>query len=197
MRSLIENTFALSTKLIKKDLKKARLKEPVEDGYLNFRHNGKASVLDYSVEYEDENTYLLIFFAAEPQKILLSQRQLTYGTRSYLVCGCSARSNTLYLKNTFFACRKCHGLRYQSTNINKTSKHGMFIYQNSKIIKLMELRESMDRIFYKSNYTKKFSRYLNLCFLAGRTDEIQNASELLEAINNRKSQRISTKTVIS
>ncbi|MFH1365934.1 MAG: hypothetical protein ABIG99_00875 [Patescibacteria group bacterium] len=188
MKTLVENCFALSTKLLNKTLRKARLKEPVDNEYLNFRHNGKPSALFYSIEHNsDDNDYLIINFNAELQKILLATRELTFGTRTYLTCGCGQRTNALYLKNTFFACRNCQNLRYQSTNINKTSDHGMFFYQQSKVLKLMELRESMDRIFYRSNYTKKFSRYLNLCFLAGRMDEVQNASDLIDAINERKS----------
>lgn len=190
MRPLIENTFALSTKLLKNSLRKARNKEPVQGEYLNFRHNGRPSALDYSIEYSfDGNTYLVITFDAEPQKILLSTRELTFGTRTYLTCGCGLKTNALYLKNTFFACRKCQKLRYQSTTINNTSDHGTFFYRESKRLKLMDMRESMDRIFYRSNYTKKFSRYLNLCFLAGKTDELENASELMDAINERKSKK--------
>lgn len=193
MKTLVENCFGLSTKLLRRDLQKARNKEPVEGEYLNFRHNGRPSVLYYSIEHNfDGNAYLVVTVGEEPQKILLSTRELTFGTRTYLTCGCGLRTNALYLKNTFFACKECHKLCYQSTNINKNSDHGMVIYQQSKVLKLMALRESMGRIFYRSEYTKKYNRYLNLCLLAGKTDEIENANELLEAIHKRKSQQIST-----
>lgn len=188
MRSLIENAFALSTKLLRSSLRKAREKEPVEGEYLNFRDNGRPSVLFYSIEYSlDGNTYLVVAAGEEPQKIILSDRELPFGTRTYLTCGCGNKTNALYLKLGYFACRRCQNLRYQSTRINCRSDHGMVIYQQSKILKLMELRESMDRIFYRSEYTRKFKRYLNLCVLAGKTDEIESAGELLEAIRSRKS----------
>ena len=191
MNTLVESCFKLSTKILRKNLQKARNKESVEGEYLNFRHNGKPSALFYSIEDNfDGNSYLIVTFDSEPQKILLSTHDLTFGTRTYLSCACGHRTNALFLKNTFFACFKCHKLRYQSTTINHKSDHGMFIYQQSKVLKLMELRESMSRIFYRSQYTKKYSRYLKLCFLAGKTDEIQNANELLEAIHNRKLQQI-------
>jgi hypothetical protein len=187
MRTLIENTFALSTKLIKKSLKKAREKEPVEGEYLNYRDNGRPSALDYSIEYSfDGNTYLVISVAAEPQKILLSYEELTYGTRTYLTCGCGQRSNALYLKLGYFACRRCQNLGYRSTTINTTSDHGMFVHLQTQRLKLMDMREGIDRIFYKSTYTKRFRNWLKLCGRAGLLDEITSAIKLSEAINKRK-----------
>ena len=52
---LIENSFALSTRLLKKDLYKVREKELVE-GYFN----GRPTVVDYYIEYENENAYLVV-----------------------------------------------------------------------------------------------------------------------------------------
>ena len=187
MRTLIENTFALSTKLIKKSLKKAREKEPVEGEYLNYRDNDRPSALDYSIEHSyDGNTYLVVNVAAEPQKILLSYEELTYGTRTYLTCGCGQRTNALYLKLGYFACRRCQNLGYRSTTINTTSDHGMFIHLQTQRLKLMELREGIDRIFYKSTYTKRFRHWLKLCGRAGLFNEIADAIKLSEAINKRK-----------
>ena len=183
MRTLIENTFALSTKVLRKDLKKARNKELVSGEYLNFRHNGKPSALDYSIEYSfDGNTYLVINFDGEPQKILLSTHELTFGTRTYLTCGCSKRTNALYLKNTFFACFECSSLRYGSTSLNRRSDHGRMLYQQSKRLKLMDMREKMDRIFYKSKYTKRFEHWKELCRKAGFTRQVSDAELLMDAI---------------
>lgn len=187
MRNLIENTFALSTKLIKESLKKAREKGPVEGEYLNYRDNGRPSALDYSIEHSfDGNTYLVVNVTAEPQKILLSYEELTYGTRTYLTCGCGKRSNALYLKSGYFACRKCQNLGYRSTTINTNSDHGMFIHLQTQRLKLMELREGIDRIFYKSTYTKRFKNWLKLCGRAGLFSEIESAIKLSEAISKRK-----------
>ena len=180
--NLIENTFALSTKLLKEDLHRARERKSVE-GFLNTNHNGRPSVIDYHIEYEEEGTYLVVALGIESQRILLSEEELTFGTRSYLVCACGNRVNALYLNKGVFACRNCQKLRYQSTTINRTSKHGQFLYQQSQILKLMSLRESISHIFYKSQYTKKFNRYLDLCGRAGLTSEISDAKELINAIN--------------
>ena len=125
MAELIENTFALRAHLLKKTFVKRGEKEPVE-GYLNFLHNDRPSVLDYSIEYENEDTYLIVNFNAEPQRILLSEHELTFGTRTYLTCKCGYRTNALYLNKGIFACRKCHNLQYESTTSNRNSKHGKF-----------------------------------------------------------------------
>lgn len=183
MVELVENSFALSTHLLKKDLYKARRKEPVE-GYLNFLYNDRPSVLDYSIEYGDECTYLIISFVAEPQKILLSEHKLTFGTRTYLTCKCGHKTSALYLNKGIFACRKCHKLRYESTAINRNSRHGEFLYQQRIVLKLMTMRENMGRIFYKSQYSKRFKRWLELCARAGLTKEVSEAQKLMKAINS-------------
>ena len=59
--TLVENTFALSTNLLKEDLRKAREKELVE-GYLNISYNGRPTIVDYYVEYENEKAYLVVNF---------------------------------------------------------------------------------------------------------------------------------------
>ena len=187
MRTLIENTFGLSTKLLKESLKKARAKEPVEGEYLNYLDNGRPSALDYSVEYSiDGSTYLVVNIGVEPQRILLSEEELTFGTRTYLTCGCGQRTNALYLKSGYFACRKCQKLGYRSTTINTTSDHGMFMHLQNRRLKLMELREGMDRIFYRSTYTKRFRRWLKLCAKAGLFDEVADALRLSEDIKKGK-----------
>mgnify|MGYP003394626923 FL=1 len=47
----------------------------------------------------------------------------------------------------------------------------------------MKIRESMNRIFYRSRFTKRFQRYLELCKRAGLVQEEINAKELIVAIN--------------
>jgi hypothetical protein len=191
MNTLVENCFKLSTKLLRNDLQKARLKEPVNGGYLNFLHNGRPSVLDYSIEYgQDDNAYLVVNFNGEPQKILLSNHELTYGTRTYLTCGCGHRTNALYLKNTFFACFKCHKLRYRSTTINSRSDHGRMLYQQNKRLALLDMRENIPRPLYKSKYTKKFLRFLKLCSKSGLFNQVKDAQTTMEAIRTFQSQQI-------
>lgn len=182
---MIESCFKLSTKLLRKDLEKARFKQPVQDEYLNFLHNGKPSALNYSIDYFiDGNTYLVVTFNTEPQNILIATRDLTFGTRTYLVCGCGTRVNALYLKNTFFACRNCHKLQYKSTTINNSSIHGRYLNEQAKRLRLAEMRAEIDRIFYRSKYTKRFMRFLKLCAQAGLFGPVKDATETMKAINN-------------
>ncbi len=184
MTNLIESHFRLDTHILKEELRKAREKIPVE-GYLNIAYNNKPSILDYRVEYEDGGTYLVIDLDSEPQRILLSEHFLTFGTRTYLTCSCGCRTNSLYLSKGFFACRRCHKLQYQSSTINRSTKHGNFLYKQSKILKIIEMRESMGRIFYRSEYSKRFTRWLSLCSSAGLLNEVADAKELILAINNQ------------
>lgn len=189
MKTLVENCFALSTKLLKKDLQKARNQEPVEEGYLNFRLNGRPSTLFYSIEYSfDGNTYLIINFSEEPQRILLSQRELTFGTRTYLTCGCGYKTNTLYLKNTFFACFKCSNLRYKSTTINSNSDHGRMLQIQIKRLKLIDMRESISRPLYRSRWTKRFMRFVKLCDQAGMFNQVRDAQNTMKTIKEFQSQ---------
>lgn len=191
MRTLVENCFALSTKLLRKDLQKARENKPVEETFLNFTHNGNSAVLFYFIEYDFEgNAHLVINYTGEPQKILLSNHQLTYGMRTYLTCGCGKRTNTLYFKNTFFACFDCHKLRYKSTTINSRSDHGRMLYLQNKRLELIEMRENIPRPLYKSKWTKRFKRFLKLCSQAGLFNQVRDAQTTMETIKAFQSQQI-------
>jgi hypothetical protein len=182
MKNLIENYFPLKIKSLKKDLQKAREKEPV-NGYLNLFNGGKPAIAHYSMEYEDEAIYLLINFGTKPQRFLLSEQELTFGAKNYFVCTCGCRTTSLYLKDGVFACRNCHGLQYASSSINKNTKHGKYIFQQSQLNRIMDVRESVDRIFYRSQFSKRYKYWLNLCSRAGLNDEVRRANDLLVGIN--------------
>jgi hypothetical protein len=178
---LVESCFKLVPKLIKKDLLKARDLEPIE-GFLNFTHNDKETALDYSFELDGENTRLIIMFGAEPQYIQLSEQQLSIGSRTVFVCACGRKTYGLYLLNDTFACLKCQKLHYASTRINRRSKHGEFLHKQLQVIKLIEMRESISRPFYKSNYTRRYQRWLKLCLHAGIYDEVIRGIEFKKAM---------------
>lgn len=184
MITLIENSFALTARSLKKDLRKARRNESA-GGSLSIAQNGKPFPVDYWIEHDGKDSYLVVTFGVESQRILLSEYPVTFGTRTYLTCQCGRRTSFLYLQNGTFACRRCQKLRYQSTTINKTTKHGRFLYKQSQILKLVAKREEIDRIFWRSNYTKKFTKWLDMCDRVGLTDQVKSASELMMAINNQ------------
>ena len=125
---------------------------------MNFLLNGRSSVLHYSIEYSNENSYLVVNLDEEPQEILLLTHELTFGTRTYLTCPCGKRVNTLYLKGTFFACRKCQNLRYQFLLKSTTRANTECSYRQSQRLKLIDMRADIRRIFYRSQYTKRFER---------------------------------------
>jgi hypothetical protein len=182
MKNLVESSCRIDTHILKEDLQKTRERLPVA-GFLSLIDGATTLPIDYKVEYEESDAYLVIEFDGGSQRILLSNHELTFGTRTYLTCACGCRTNALYLNKGIFACRKCHKLCYQSTTINKTTKHGQFLFKQSQIIKLMEMREGLNRIFYKSQYSKPFVRWLALCERAGLVDDVEDAKELMLAIN--------------
>ena len=170
MAELVESCFRLDTNLLRSDLQKARWHEPV-DGFLNFKTDGRESALDYEIEYVDDKAYLVIMYGPEAQRVILSERELSYGTRTYLTCACGHRTNALYLKNNVFACLKCQKLRYESTTINRYSKLGKILYQNIRVLKLIKMKEDMTRPRWGRRYTKRFLRWFGLCSKAGLFDE--------------------------
>jgi len=183
MTTLVESCFCLDIKLLKNDLSKTRRKEPVE-GYFNLVYQGKQSAIDYSVEYCDDKAYLVVSFTETPQRILLSEHELTFGTRTYLTCGCENRTNALYLKNGIFACRKCHKLTYESTTINTSSKHGKFFRQQHYLAKFLNSEDDTRRIFYRSKPTRRLNRRLDQLERAGLIDKKVKLQELITAVNN-------------
>ncbi len=190
MSAFVENYFALSTKLLKKDLKKAIGMEPVEGKYLNFVHEGRASALDYSIEHlPDETSYLIVQVGEEPQRILLSQRELKFGPRYYLSCGCGNKTNSLFLKRGYFACRRCQNLHYRSTRINKTSDHGQLLFIENRRLRLIEEREKISRPIYQGRYTRRFLKWLGRCNKAGIFDEAVRAWKAMEAIKGYRTQK--------
>ena len=171
MAELVESYFRLDTKLLKSDLQKARWHEPV-DGFLNFKHEGRESALDYEIEHVDDKAYLVIMYGPEPQRVLLSNRDLSYGTRTYLTCACERRTNALYLKNGHFACLKCHNLHYESTTFNRYSKFGKVLYQHRQVMRVIGMKEKLNRPRWRSRLTKRYIYWMAQCSKAGLFDEL-------------------------
>lgn len=185
MAELIEYCFTITTKRFRKDLEQVKDQRKNISGFIDIKHGNMTSVVDYTVEYGAEYDYLVIHNAGVEQRIKLVDGAIHFGARIWFICECGAHIAKLYLPPGAkeFKCRKCHHLVYQSTTINKHSKHGAFIYKNSLILKIISMRESMGRIFYRSEYTKRFKRWLDLCDKAGLTDERGNANNLTNGIN--------------
>jgi len=110
---------------------------------------------------------------------------ITYGERVYFKCpSCDKVVSKLYLPKDSkeFKCRKCHGLQYFLTTFNKNSVAGKQFYKMDRLQKLADCRESMGRIFYNGEYSKKFKRFLGLCEKAGLHEAVKSAQGLMELI---------------
>lgn len=144
--------------------------------------------LRYWFENENREDFVYISHGPnDPQRIALIESELTFGTRSFFICGCGYRASKLYLKpppgNSEIKCRKCHNLRYGLEMINRHSRQGALLYRTNRTIKAINLREIIGgRIFYRSRYTGNFLRYLALCAKAGLNREIEDAKRLMADI---------------
>lgn len=185
MAELIEHCSFITTKRFNKDLRRAREQGSSINGLIDVKNANNGSIFDYTVSIGAEYDYLVIHNAGIEQRIKLIDSELHFGTRIWFICDCGARVAKLYLPPIAreFKCRHCHLLSFQSSSVNKHSKHGAFIYKNSQILKIIGMRENMGRIFYNSRYTKRFKRWLVLCDKAGLTDERGSANDLMGGIN--------------
>ncbi len=122
----------------------------------------------------------------EPQKLVLEYINATYGQRCYLICNCGHRVAKLHLTphGKEFRCRVCLNLRYRISVTNSRSIAGGALHNFSRISKLMEMRERIDRIFYRGRFTKRYKRFLMLCGKAGLNSEVDRAQNLLETIKS-------------
>jgi len=191
MKISLDSCFILDTKMLKKNLRLAREHKSGLGGFIDisFEYKEKKTQADYHFIYDPEYDYLVIHYDGKEQKIKLAESQMRLGSRSWFVCGCGKWVGKLYLPELFksFKCRHCCGFYYPSTRINKRSKHGKFLYKNSKMLKLIEMREKISRIFYKSQYTKAFLHWLKLCDEVGLTGERLNAMLLMVDIMKNNS----------
>ena len=187
MKTLVESCFILDTKILKKDLRRAREhKTNIIDGFINISFGKMQSVADYCIEDGGEYNYLIIRYGAEEQKVKLAESQLYFGIRSWFVCDCDRRVAKLYLppKSKFFKCRHCYKLTYELNTFNRRSKHGLVFYRTNRAIKMINTREKIRSTLYNGKPTNRFDRFLKLSGLAGFQNNIDDAKVLLSAINS-------------
>ena len=159
----IENCFAITT-----------------SDALEGRQHGRPD-LNYWLEDENDPSAVTVSMGGnEPQELNIEWVEITYGSRPYFLCSCGLRVSKLYLPHNGneFKCRKCHGLQYQLTTFNRYSIAGRELYKANRFQKLIASRESMGRILYNGNYTKKFERFIGLCERAGFNDIVKGANDL-------------------
>lgn len=188
IRYLVEDCPVLAVGAIKHDLWRCRRREAEIKGAFSISNGGRDLLYDYWIEYSDGDSFLVVSTGLDqlPQRVLLAEVELKFGARSYFVCCCGVRANNLYLPagKDQFRCRRCYRLRYALSNINKTSKQGMFLYRANRTTKLINQRAGMDRIIYKNCFTKRFERFLRLCGRVGLDSVITNARESMKVIQS-------------
>lgn len=141
---------------------------------INFWLNDPSDIFNISISVN----------GGDPQIINLEMVFITYGERAYFKCSCGATVTKLYLPkgSKELKCRKCHKLQYFLTTFSKNSVGGKEIYKMNRMQKLLITREGLNRILYRGNYTKRFSRFLDLCNKAGLNEVVKNAQGLMELI---------------
>lgn len=143
---------------------------------------------DISYWFDDMSNPTRLFVGVkdhEPQEFMWEEISLTFGERAYFYCPCGCRVAKLYIPPNGFElkCRNCHNLHYALTVLNKNSPAGRAVYQMNRLQKLANSRASMDRIFYRGEYTKRFKGFLCLCKKAGLDNIVKGAEDLKELIN--------------
>ncbi len=119
------------------------------------------------------------------QHILMSEKDIRFGTRYFLTCECGRLVNKLYLPldGKKYICRHCVQRPYELTTINRHSKHGELLYRTNRMIKLSKVRGRVKRMFHNGSFTKGFTRYLHMCDKAGFKNEVTEANKLLSAVS--------------
>lgn len=197
MTTFTKNYFALTTAILKNDLKKARGGQRAENKRLDFDNGGVLGTLSYVIEpaVEGKGMTLIIYFALEPQEIRLHNRTLRFGVRTDLVCGCGRNCNALYLnpKGDTFYCRKCNKLNYKSAKINVKGEYGVILWARSRREKLAKMKESIKTPYYRGQPTKKQKNYIKYAEKLDATGkEVREYRQTLEDIQKIRAKYFGT-----
>ncbi|MDP2684053.1 MAG: hypothetical protein Q8P20_03265, partial [bacterium] len=58
-----------------------------------------------------------------------------------------------------FRCRKCYEISYESSRTNRHTCGGLFYYMN-RLLKLINKREKIPRLFYRGKATNKYRTFI-------------------------------------
>ncbi|GAH21194.1 unnamed protein product, partial [marine sediment metagenome] len=113
-------------------------------------------------------------------KARLTPTKCNYGgQRWWFICNnCQRRVGVLYLGDSWFACRHCYNLTYESRNESKKYRGGFYRDTNT-ILKAEKIKKGMKRLFYNGKPTKKLLRYMDL-------EEKLSSFEEIEKMTNKK-----------
>ncbi|MDO8496246.1 MAG: hypothetical protein Q7S43_02215 [bacterium] len=178
MGPFIENCFCLTPKRVDDTLN--RIGRKIGDD-----KDIQRADIRYEYDQVGEQYYkVVIVDGNEPQRILTETLETDFGEREYFRCNkCDSRCHKLFLLpgGHIFLCKKCHGVKYQK--FNTSSRHGRLFDRTRKVIRLVNEQATMSpRIFYKSAYTRRYSKFLDDCLKVGLTDIVADARALESAI---------------
>ena len=90
------------------------------------------------------------------QKIEIEEDVITFGIRPFFRCSCGKNATVLYMtgNRNLFSCRDCSNITYESQRLNRHTMNGQFYY-TSKLLKLFNEREKIDRMFYGNKLSRK------------------------------------------
>lgn len=122
----------------------------------------------------------------EPQVITLEMVDINFGQMTYFICNCGSRVLKLYKPSlkAEFRCRRCHNLRYTVCSFNK-SIPGRAIYHMNRVNKIIETRATISHIFFKKEFTSRYSTFLMKCHKFGLHEVVENSLKLRDLINQR------------
>ena len=173
----IENCFCLTPKRVDLSLTRPR----------KIGDNTDVQRADIRYEYDQvgEQYYKVVTVGGnEPQRILTETLETDFGEREYFICNkCDSRRHKLFLlpEGHIFRCKKCHGIRSQKFNVS--SRHGRLFDRTRRVIRLINEQATMSpRIFYRSAYTKRYSKFLDNCLKVGLNSIVDEARALESAI---------------
>jgi hypothetical protein len=172
----IDECFCLTNKRIDKSFNRIRK--------IGDNRDFERSDIRYDFSEVGEEDFVLVTVEGyEQQRIVVDPFESYYGERNYFLCPkCGTRCSKLFLLpgGHIFLCKSCHNLKYET--FNPSSAQGQLFLRTKKILKLIKVQENMTpRIWYKSQYTKRYLKFLKDCMEAGLTDIVEEA-RALEAI---------------
>lgn len=116
-------------------------KEMPKDGFIRLLYKNESQRYDYRVP--------------------LTTTDCNYGNyRYWFTCPlCSRRVGVLYCRSSYYACRHCNYLTYESKNVSGRQKaFGRII----SIPELESIKNEVKRPYYNGNMTRKYKRYLRI-----------------------------------
>jgi hypothetical protein len=183
--SLIEGCPSISIGSLSHNLLRYRNKEHDINGVLDIKNGEPALAYSYHFDYSDVDSLVILNNnTGSIQHIEITSQELNFGTRNRFICECGRGCNNLYLPPTAnsFKCRICYRLRYELSGINRNSKHGQLLYATNRTIKLINLRSSITRPLYRSQYTKRMNTFIKLSRQAGLINVVEDAHKFQMAI---------------